>query len=55
MSQISEFRILSVTDFETLLGVSTSRAKQLRNDVRQHFKLEKKPILFIHFKRYFNA
>lgn len=52
MSQISEFRILTIKDIKALLCVNDDRtAKKYLNDIKEHTKAPK--VLFCHFKQYF--
>lgn len=52
MSQISEFRILSIKDIKTLLDIQDDRtARKYLKDIQEHTKAPK--VLFCHFKQYF--
>lgn len=52
MAIISEFRVLSLKDLQTLLECSETRAKSIKKDIQTEYNV--KFVLFCHFKRYFN-
>lgn len=52
MEKVSNYRMLSIKDIQTLLECSERTAKRFKKDIQEEFNLQNKPILFIHFKRY---
>ncbi|MGL2964656.1 hypothetical protein ACSVH2_12610 [Flavobacterium sp. RSB2_4_14] len=53
MAQISEFRMLSYKDIQTLLECEETTAKRILSDIKRECKAPK--VLFKHFKIYFKV
>lgn len=53
MSQISKFRVLTIKDLTTLLECSETKAKAIKKDIQEHYKI--KFVMFLHFERYFKT
>lgn len=53
MSQISEFRVLTIKDLQTMLECSETRAKNVKKDIQEHYNI--KFVMFCHFQRYFKT
>lgn len=51
MATISEFRMLTYKDIQTMLECEETTAKRVLTDIKKETKAPK--VLYIHFKRYF--